>query len=75
MKYTVLNTFQVGKNTSVTIAGNGDSLWNGMQVQDELGQHHIIESVAMVEHDEQKKVAESTTLLISGFFDGKEIYC
>lgn len=75
MKYKVLDTFKMGKSTSVTIQGNGNGLMNGMEIKDESGRSHRIESVAMVECEKPENVAELTTLLISGSFEGREICC
>ena len=75
MRYKVLNTFKIGKSTSVTIQGDGNGLMNGMEVKDEFGRSHRVETIAMVECEKPENVAELTTLLIPGSFEGKEIYC
>lgn len=75
MRYKVLDTFRIGESTSVTIQGNGNGLMNGVEIQDESGRSYRIKSVAMIEGENPENMEESTTLLISGSFEGKEICC
>ena len=68
MKYKVLDTFPIGQNTSVT-QGNGDGLRNNMEIRDSSGIAHQLITVAMMSKGEKN----TTTLLIQGVFDSKDI--
>ena len=69
MHYKVLDTFPIGKNTSVTIQGNGADLRNNMKIKDSSGISHQLNTVAMMSSEEKN----ITTVLIEGMFDSKEI--
>ncbi|MEE1085814.1 MAG: hypothetical protein U0L05_01380 [Schaedlerella sp.] len=71
MNYKVLDVFPVGKNTSVTIEGNGIGLKNNMIIGDSLGVAHKLISVAMVAGQSTEETGKTTTLLVEGNFDSK----
>lgn len=70
MTYEVLNVFEVGEDTSVTIRGNGDGLNNNMIITGDDGIQYKIISIAMVA---KKTTADETTILIKGRFDSQSI--
>lgn len=73
MNYKVLDVFPIGKNTSVTIEGNGEGLKNNMIIGDSAGVAHKLISVAMLAGRSAKEADETTTLLIEGKFDSEII--
>lgn len=73
MKYKMIDIFPIGRNTSVTIEGNGNGLCNGTRIADENGKEYHIFSVGMVHHDNPTDFNKSVTLLIENNFTGKDI--
>lgn len=67
--YKVLNVFPVGKNTSVTIEGNGEKLKNNMTIKDLSGSTYRLLTVAMVSGGDR----DTTTLMIEGKFRSKSL--
>ena len=67
LKYKVLDTMKIGKNTVVAIEGNGAGLKNNMRILDESGVAHLILSVGMA------NITDKTILLVQGPFCSKEI--
>lgn len=66
--YKVLNTFAVGKNTSVTIEGNGERLRNDIRVMGSDGKSYNLISVAMLSDASSDASGKTTTVLIEGDF-------
>ena len=73
MKYKVLNSFPIEKNTSVTIEGNGEGLINNMFVTDYLGNVYKLISVALLSGYLPEDKEKTTTVLIEGKFDSEVI--
>lgn len=71
--YKVLDTFPVGKNTSVTIEGNGSGLKNNMIISDENGNHYKLISVALLSGQSPDQTGKTTTFLIEGNFKSETI--
>ncbi len=74
MFYNVINIYPVCGNSSVTIEGSGAGLKNDMTVYDDKNIAHQILSVAMVNEREERGIGETTTILIKGTIDSKNIY-
>lgn len=69
MRYKVLDTFSVGGNTSVTIAGNGEGLKNDILIRDSNETKYHILSVAMVSSRQPLELKGTTTILLEGIFN------
>lgn len=70
MKYDVLECVAIGADTSVTIAGNGQGLKNGVDIRTAKGNIFKVLSIAMYSgaySDDDK----TTTLLVEGNFEAK----
>ena len=70
MKYDVLECVSIGVNTSVTIAGNGEGLKNGVDIRTAEGNIFKVLSIAMYSGT-QPDADETTTLLVEGKFKAK----
>lgn len=68
MKYKVLDIFQVGTDSSVTIDGRGEGLHNGMTIFDDNGNSYHLMSIAMLSEYDTDEIGKTTTLLIKGKF-------
>lgn len=66
--YKVLNTFAVGRNTSVTIEGKGEELRNDMRVMGSDGKSYNLISVAVLSAVTSNEIGKTTTVLIEGEF-------
>lgn len=71
--YKVLNTFAVGKNTSVTIEGNGEGLRNGIRVRGSDGKSYNLISVAMPLEVASDTIRKTTTIFIEGDFQAEAL--
>ena len=70
MKYDVLDCVLIGDNTSVTIAGNGKGLKNGIAIKASEGKIFKVISVAMYSGINYES-DNTTTLLVEGQFCSK----
>lgn len=73
MKYKVLDTLKVGKNTSVTIEGKGENLQNQMLIFDSDNVAHTLLSVAMPAGIDVENIGKQTTLLVEGEFKSESV--
>lgn len=73
MMYKVLDTFDVGGDTSVTIDGNGEGLKNNMPVFDSSGAEYRLLSVATMSGHSPEEIGRTTTVLIKGKFKSDTI--
>lgn len=73
MMYKVLDTFRVGRNTSVTVEGNGEEFKENMIVLDSDGNPHNLISVAMLAGISAERIGKTTTVLIEGEFSSDTI--
>lgn len=67
----VIDTLQIGDNTSIIIADNGMDIKNGVGILDERGKPYIILSVGMNNSGGKMK---TTSLLVEGHFNSKKIF-
>lgn len=74
MNYKIINIFPIGSNSSVTIEGLGVGLKNNMTVYDDNNIAHQVLSVAMVNRREESDIEETTTILVKGLIDSKNIH-
>lgn len=71
--YKVLDTFDVGGNTSVTVEGNGDGLKNNIPVFDAQGVEYKLLSIALMSGCPPEEIGKTTTVLIKGKFKSDTI--
>ena len=71
--YKVIDIFPIGDNSSVTVAGNGEKLKNGLYVYDENNERYKLLNVAMTGGQKAENIGKMTTLLIEGEFHSKII--
>lgn len=60
----VLEVFPIGAMLSITLDGACDGLHNGSKLIDQNGHEITVESVAMIQNDNPKDFAKSTTILV-----------
>lgn len=69
MKYKVLDSLRIGKNTSITIEGKGEDFHNQMMIFDSDNVAHVLISVGMPAGQEADNIGVSTTILVEGDFN------
>jgi len=69
MLYNVIDAFPIGKNTSVTIEGNGEGLKNNIDVIDSNGRKYKLLSVGMTSGHSVEDMKKATTVLVEGEFN------